>query len=38
MHQGRPYYSLAFGIVDVLFVGFVILFVCPKSSGESFHY
>jgi len=35
MQQGGPYYSLAFGIGDVLCVGFVILFVCSKSSGKN---
>ncbi len=38
MQQGGPYYSLAFGIIDVLFVGFVILFVCSRSRGESIHH
>jgi hypothetical protein len=37
MQQGGRFYSLEFVIVDVLFVGFVILFVCSRSRGEDSH-
>jgi hypothetical protein len=34
IQQAGRLYSLEFGIIDVLFVGFVIIFVCSRSSGE----
>lgn len=36
MHHGRPYYSLAFVIIDGLVVCFVILFVCSKSDTKGY--